>query len=150
MDKGGPLPLVVTGVYVVHCRAKDGFVGMSMTWISDVETSHILMSVPKSAYATSWLGVDARFSLSALARDQLDVARVYGGKAVRHKADLDRDAIETRHWDMPVIREARGWSLNQVTTVTDLNHQTLIAARVLDRVAGRDAPPLMYRDGDYF
>lgn len=142
--------MIVNGVSIIFGGPAPDHVGMSITWISFVESDHVMMSLPKEASATERLLEGERFTVSALSATQLAVARSYGGRKVRTNEDIQAVDVEGRRWGMPVIRNSLTDLLCLRCHVNDIRQQTIVIGTVIERVQNSSDPPLLYRHADYF
>ncbi|UCC62331.1 MAG: flavin reductase [Anaerolineae bacterium] len=142
--------MLTHGVYVVCAQHKGRRGGLAVAWATQVATSRILICVGAQS-ATRELILDSQaFGLSALTREQLDVARAFGRRSSR---DVDKFAslgTHTLETGSPLLDDCAATFDCRVEAVYDLDSQKLIVGRIAaaERLK-EEYEPLIYREEDY-
>jgi 3-hydroxy-9,10-secoandrosta-1,3,5(10)-triene-9,17-dione monooxygenase reductase component len=138
------------GVNVVTAQHEGRRGGLAVAWATQIATDRLLICVgSQSTTRTLILGSKA-FAVNVLLRDQLDVARRFGG---RHSAEIDK--FEGLSWHTggtgaPLLDDCATVLECRVERVFDEDGERLMLGRVVAAEHHqRDYEPLIYRESDY-
>ena len=142
--------MLVNGVNVILCGNRHQFAGATIAWVTQVEKTHAVVSLPASSALSQALANERTFTISALGEDQESIARQYGGAGQEHPEAPVPGELNFNVWETPVIANSPAHWLCEQQRSMDIGEQRVVIARILDsRAAGADAP-LIYRHHDYF
>jgi 3-hydroxy-9,10-secoandrosta-1,3,5(10)-triene-9,17-dione monooxygenase reductase component len=142
--------MLTHGVNVV-CAQHDGEIGgLAVAWATQVGTDRLLICVGQQSATRRLILASQAFGLSVLARDQLDIARLFGRTSSRHVNKFERIAYHTAQTGAPLLDDCAIALDCRVEVVHDLGTQKLIIGRVVSAERVREAyEPLTYREEDY-
>ncbi|GAA5215191.1 hypothetical protein GCM10025776_10760 [Corallincola platygyrae] len=128
--------------------------GMSIAWFTQVETDHLVLSLPGNSDVTDRLLDDSRFTLSVLSECQVPVAKMFGGSQQKQLASdihwQEEEALEMTEWGIPAVKNACGVYLCEVVSEDRIEGQRIVIAKMLHREEVEGCIPLPYRKTDYF
>jgi flavin reductase (DIM6/NTAB) family NADH-FMN oxidoreductase RutF len=143
--------LLAHGVTVVTARNDGRAGGLAVAWATQVSAKRILICVGKQSTTRELISGSGAFTVSALRKDQVEVARKFGRG---HSADVDKfEGIPHHAADSgaPVLDDCAAWFDCRVVDTFELDDGHLLF--VGDIVAGEVREPvtdrLIYRQSDY-
>jgi 3-hydroxy-9,10-secoandrosta-1,3,5(10)-triene-9,17-dione monooxygenase reductase component len=142
--------MLTHGVYIVCARHEGRMGGLAVAWATQVSRDRILICVGKQS-ATRELILGARaFGLSALARDQVEVARDFGTRSSRGVNKFEDVGWHTAETGSPLLDDCAATFDCRVEAVHDDGDHKLIVGRIVaaERLL-ETYEPLIYREEDY-
>ena len=142
--------MLTHGVYVVCADHQGRRGGLALAWATQVGTDTILICVGKQSATRKLILDSGAFGLSALAQDQVDVARLFGRHSSPEVNKFENMAYHTAVTGSPLLDDC-GLALDcRVQDVHDLDTKKLIVGRIEAAEQLRDVyEPLVYHEEDY-
>jgi steroid delta-isomerase-like uncharacterized protein len=139
---------MVTGVTVVSTDSEGEPRGLAVNAFSSVslEPPLILICVQKNSSTYSHLIASKYFGVSVLAADQMSVARVFATKQERKFDQVDWHRGEL---GVPLLDGATSTMEVELQDTLHATTHTIFIGRI-KAVAGTNAPPLVYTNGQFF
>jgi len=142
--------MLTHGVYVVCAQHEGRRGGLAVAWATQVATSRILICVGAQSATRELILASQAFGLSALAREQLDVARAFGRRSSRKVDKFAGVGTHTLATGSPLLDDCAATFDCRVEAVYDLDSQKLIVGRIVAAKRLREEyEPLIYREEDY-
>jgi flavin reductase (DIM6/NTAB) family NADH-FMN oxidoreductase RutF len=142
--------MLTHGVNIVCAQHEGRRAGLAVAWATQIATDRVLICVGQQSATRSVILASGAFGLSVLARDQLDLARVFGRK---HSDAVDKFAgvaTHTGETGSPLLDDCLICLDCRVESVYDEGREKLIVGHIVGAEARRDAgEPLIYRSADY-
>jgi flavin reductase (DIM6/NTAB) family NADH-FMN oxidoreductase RutF len=123
---------------------------MTISWITMIETNHLVMSVPKNAKATTQLLKNKTFSVSELTEGQEDIAKQFGGKKCNMDNLVDKSSIKYDQSGLPIIFNCCSNAICEVIFVNEVNQQIIVTGLITKVISNNELKPLIYNKSDYF
>jgi len=138
------------GVNIV-CAQHGGQVrGLAVAWATQIATDHVLICVGSQSATRELILASGAFGLSVLAREQLEVARLFGRQSSRRVNKFERVPYHVGETGSPLLDDCALTLDCRVVAVHDHGSQKLIIGQVVAAEQRRDAyEPLIYREEDY-
>jgi len=139
------------GVYVVTAQHEGRRGGLAVAWACQTSPSHVLVCIGKqSATRDLILAADA-FGLCALARDQLELARLFGGQSSRKVDKFAGLATHTGTTGAPLLDDCGLCLECRVEKVYDADeaHKLIVGRIVAAEERRAQYEPLLFRTQDY-
>jgi flavin reductase (DIM6/NTAB) family NADH-FMN oxidoreductase RutF len=138
------------GVNVVAAEHEGRRGGLAVAWATQTATDHVLVCIGQQSATRELILESGAFGLSVLAREQIEVARLFGTKSSRDVDKFAALACHTGRTGSPLLDDCALTLDCEVERVFDLDGQKLIIGRVLAAEQFRDDyEPLIYRQEDY-
>ena len=142
--------MFTNGITVVLTGTETEFAGMTISWITMIETNHLVMSLPKNAKATTQLLENKKFSVSELSEGQENIAKQFGGKKCNMENLVDKTSIKYDEAGLPIIFNCCSNAICDVIFTHEVNQQTLVAGKITKVMANNELKPLIYNKSLYF
>jgi len=140
----------VNSVNIVLCGNAERFQGASIAWGTKVEKDHAMVSLPKHAAVTEFIGRLGNFTINVLSSDQPNIARQYGGKSQSDPHDVNADDLDFSQWQVPVVRDACAQLLCEVRHTLIIKEQSMVIGEIMDTASSETLEPLVYDHSRYF
>ena len=140
-----------TGVTVVT-TAVDGWLhGMTANAVTSVSLDPLLLLVciEKEAHTHSHLSHAGAFTVNILSHDQQDLSRMFAKSNEPEEGRLQGVGYRIGEHGAPIIDGCLASIQCEVTEHADGGDHTIFFGRVLHAAAERDAPPLLFYQGQY-
>jgi len=146
--------MFVNGVSIILTGSKKEASGMAIAWVSQVEKSHLVISVPKNCDATNVLMKHGTFSVNELGLGQEGIARAFGGKnctkdSVQNSTHTEINITETQ-CGLPMLSECRKSVICKTVLVNEIKEQVIITAEILETINKADMSPMIFIKSDFF
>jgi flavin reductase (DIM6/NTAB) family NADH-FMN oxidoreductase RutF len=142
--------MFTNGITVVLTGTEIEYSGMTISWITMIETDHLVMSLPKNTKATTQLLENKIFSVSELTEGQEDIAKQFDGKKCNMDNLVDKSSIKYDQSGLPIIFNCCSNAICDVIFTHEVNQQILIAGKITKVMANNELKPLIYNKSDYF
>ncbi len=142
--------MFINGVTIVLSGAEGEVEGMAVSWVTQVESEYLIISVPKKAKATNSLLINKTFSVSILSQDQENIAKKYGGNKCKESSDSSNGAVKFLQNGMPVIANSCATIICQIFSTNEIAEQIMIVGKIEEVVAMPGCKPLIYDKSNYF
>jgi 3-hydroxy-9,10-secoandrosta-1,3,5(10)-triene-9,17-dione monooxygenase reductase component len=142
--------MLAHGVNIVCAEHKGKRGGLAVAWATQVGSERLLICVGSQSATRDLILSSGAFGLSVLARDQVEVGRVFGRFSSR-----DTDKFEGFPWHAaktgsPLLDDCLLALDCRVEEVHDRGDAKLIVGRIVSGERRRDqGEPLIYREEDY-
>ncbi len=143
-------PKFINCVTVVFAGSGTEVEGMAISWISQMESEHLMLSVPINAKATSRLLLSKKFSVNVLGQGQEEVAKIYGGTKCKKAVNSNECAIKILKDGAPALAECCSTIFCKVISTIEIGEQVLILGKMLRIVSKDNCIPLVYEKSSYF
>jgi flavin reductase (DIM6/NTAB) family NADH-FMN oxidoreductase RutF len=142
--------MLTHGVYVVCAEHQGRRGGLAIAWATQAGIDSILICVGKQSATRELILDSGAFGLSALAREQLEVARLFGRQSSQEVDKFETVGYHTSVTGSPLLNDC-GLTLDcRIMAVHDLDTKKLIVGRIEAAERLRDVyEPLVYREEDY-
>jgi len=138
------------GVNVVTAAHEGRKGGLTVAWAMQVATDRVLICVGSQSTTRELLLGSGTFAVNVLRRDQLEIARRFGG---RHSAEVDKFegiACHLGQTGAPLLNDCAASLECEVEQVYGEGGERLIVGRVVAAEFHQtDYTPLIYRESDY-
>ena len=138
------------GVNVVTAEHEGKRGGLAVAWATQVATERVLICVGAQSATRELILASNAFAVNVLRRDQLDLARRFGG---RHSNEVDKFEglhIHVAETGAPLLDDCAVSLDCEVQDVYGEGPEKLIIGRVVAaEFHGTDYEPLIYRESDY-
>jgi flavin reductase (DIM6/NTAB) family NADH-FMN oxidoreductase RutF len=142
--------MLTHGVNIVAAQHEGERRGLAVAWGTQAATSRIVIAVgAHSATRELILGSEA-FGLSVLAKEHLEIARLFGTQSSRDVDKFEKVAYHTAETGSPLLDDCARALDCRVEAVHDCDWAKLIVGRIVaaeQRMEEFD--PLIYRQDDY-
>jgi 3-hydroxy-9,10-secoandrosta-1,3,5(10)-triene-9,17-dione monooxygenase reductase component len=142
--------MLTHGVYIVCARHEGRMGGLAVAWATQVSRDRILICVGKQSATRELILGSHAFGLSALARDQVEVARDFGTRSSRGVNKFEDVGWHTAETGSPLLDDCAATFDCRVEAVHDDGDHKLIVGRIVaaERLL-ETYEPLVYREEDY-
>jgi flavin reductase (DIM6/NTAB) family NADH-FMN oxidoreductase RutF len=143
--------MLTHGVNVVTARHEGRRAGLAVAWATQTATDRILICVGSHSATRELILASGAFGLSVLKREQLEIARTFGGKSSRDVDKFAGLACHTAETGSPLLDDCVAALDCRVEAVHDQEGGgKLIVGRIVHaNLMHKDAEPLLYRQEDY-
>lgn len=138
---------ITCGVYVIGVAADDRYNAFTAAWVMPVSFDPLLLALSINPRHSSYelLKEGKSFSVNVLSRQQMDLARHFGGPAATDK--LASVPWRTGRGGAPLLIDALAWFECDLAGECPAGDHVLALGRVVDgTVLKPDAAPLTYRE----
>jgi flavin reductase (DIM6/NTAB) family NADH-FMN oxidoreductase RutF len=138
------------GVNVVCAARDDRRSGLAVAWAMQVSVNKVLICVGKQSATRELILESEAFGLSVLAKDQIELARLFGTKSSREVDKFAGLGFHTGETGSPLLDDCALCLDCRVAEVFDMDTQKLILGEVVggERIR-EDCEPLIYCQEDY-
>jgi flavin reductase (DIM6/NTAB) family NADH-FMN oxidoreductase RutF len=142
--------MLTHGVNIVCAQHEGKKGGLAVAWATQIDTDYILICVGSQS-ATREIILNSRaFGLSVLAKDQVDVARLFGGKSSRKVNKFEKIGHHTAKTGSPLLNDCVVALDCEVEDIHDHGTEKLIIGRIVAaEFIQEEYEPLIYRERDY-
>jgi flavin reductase (DIM6/NTAB) family NADH-FMN oxidoreductase RutF len=142
--------MLTHGVNIVCAQDEGRLGGLAVAWATQLATDRILICVGKQS-ATRPLILDSKaFGLSVLAKDQVNVARLFGRNSSRTVDKFESVGYHTAETGSPLLDDCIAAFDCRVEKVYEDNDHKLIIGRIINaEFVKEQSEPLIYRSKDY-
>ena len=143
--------MLTHGVYIVTATHEGQRRGLAVAWATQTSTDRILICVGKQSATREFILASGAFGLSALTREQIDVARAFGRRSSRRVDKFEGVGTHTAETCSPLLSDCAATFDCRVEAVHDLEGGSkLIVGRIVaaERLK-EEYEPLIYREEDY-
>jgi len=142
--------MLTHGVNVVCAAHEERRAGLAVAWATQVGVDHVLICVGAQSATRELILASEAFGLSVLARDQIEVARLFGRQSSRRVDKLADTAYHTAQTGSPLLDDCTVALDCRVVQVYDFGREKLIVGQVVAAERWReDSEPLIYHQEDY-
>jgi flavin reductase (DIM6/NTAB) family NADH-FMN oxidoreductase RutF len=142
--------MLTHGVYIVCARHEGRMGGLAVAWATQVARDRILICVGGQSATRELILGSRAFGLSALARDQVEVARDFGTRSSRSANKFEEVDWHEAETGSPLLDDCAATYDCRVEAVHDDGDHKLIVGRVVAAERRRErCEPLVYREEDY-
>lgn len=138
------------GVNIVTAAYEGRRGGLAVAWATQIATDRVLICVGSQSTTRELILGSQAFAVNVLRKDQLEIARRFGGG---HSAQVDKFAgiaWHTGETGAPVLDDCANAIECRVERVIDNDGEKLIIGRVVAAdLRQPDHEPLVYREADY-
>jgi flavin reductase (DIM6/NTAB) family NADH-FMN oxidoreductase RutF len=142
--------MLTHGVNIVAAQHDGERRGLAAAWATQAGKDRIVIAVGAHSATRELILGSMAFGLSVLAKEHLEVARLFGGKSSREVDEFENVPYHTAETGSPLLDEcARAFDC-RVEAVHDCDWTKLIVGRIIaaeQRMA--EFEPLIYRQDDY-
>jgi len=142
--------MFTNGVSIILTGSNDDYHGMAIAWVSQVEKEHLIISIPKGSTTSNLLLEQKKFSVNELAVGQEDLARQFGGKNCQNKPISNLVKIKPTDYNLPIILNCGTSTVCEVLTVSEINQQMVVTAKIIYSQTNLDFLPLIFDKSAYF
>lgn len=138
---------ITCGVYVIGVAAGDRYNAFTAAWVMPASFDPLLLTLSINPRHSSYrlLRQGGWFSVNVLSREQMDVARHFGGPAGAGK--LASASWRKGYGGAPLLTNALAWFECSLAGECPAGDHVLALGRVVNGVLSRpDAEPLTYRE----
>lgn len=142
--------MLAHGVNIV-CAVHDGRrAGLAVAWATQVAVDHVVICVGAQSATRELILASQAFGLSVLARDQVELARVFGRQSSRAVDKLEDVAYHTAQTGSPLLDDCVVALDCRVAQVYEFRREKLIVGQIVAAEGHReDDEPLIYCQDDY-
>jgi flavin reductase (DIM6/NTAB) family NADH-FMN oxidoreductase RutF len=138
------------GVNVVTAAHKGYRGGLAVAWATQVATDRVLICVGAQSTTRELILASKAFAVNVLRRDQLDIARRFGGGHSNEVDKLEGLPTHTATTGSPLLDDCAASLDCEVQHVYGEGPEKLIIGRVVAaEFRDRTYEPLIYRESDY-
>jgi flavin reductase (DIM6/NTAB) family NADH-FMN oxidoreductase RutF len=136
-------------VSVIACAHEDRRYGITATAVTSlsVDPASVLVCINSGSSIIEPLMLKGRFSVNMLQRSQVEIARRFGGAAVRDKRFVAGDWEEDD--GVPSLADAQATLFCTVDQIVPYSTHRIVIARVDKAKVAEPISPLLYQDGAY-
>lgn len=138
------------GVNIVCAEHEGKRGGLAVAWATQVAIDQILICVGAQSATRELILASQAFGVSVLAREQLDIARVFGIQSSRSVDKFENVGYHTAETGSPLLDDCATALDCTVEVVHDLGTEKLIIGKVVAAEHPKEEyEPLIYREEDY-
>jgi len=142
--------MLAHGVNVVCAEHQGRRGGLAVAWATQVGTQRVLICVGSQSATRELILGSRAFGLCVLARDQVEVGRLFGRHSSRDVDKLAELGWHTAKTGSPLLDDCLLALDCEVEEVHDRGDAKLIVGRIVGAEKRRDeGEPLIYREADY-
>lgn len=142
--------MFVNGVSVVLIGDHKSIEGMSISWATQIEKSHVVLSLPIKSYITSRLVGEGIFSVNILGENQKEIAANFGGRECRESECSDTVETEYAEEGVPTLKDCCDSLICRLVKHEEIGDQVLCVCKVISRDTKNMVRPLIYEKSEYF
>ncbi len=142
--------MLTHGVYIVCAQHQDQRAGLAVAWATQVARDRILISIGKQSATRGSILASGAFGLSALTREQVDLARLFGRRSSARVDKFEGLGYHTLETGSPLLDDCAATFDCRVDAVHDDGSRKLIIGKIMahERLKER-YEPLIYHEEDY-
>jgi len=142
--------MLTHGVNIVCAQHEGKYGGLAVAWATQVDTDYILICVGSQSYTRELILNSKTFGLSILAKEQVNVAKIFGGRSSRKINKFKEISFHTSKTGSPLLDNCVAAFDCEVEVVHDHNDTKLIIGKILTaEFLQKEYEPLVYREEDY-
>jgi flavin reductase (DIM6/NTAB) family NADH-FMN oxidoreductase RutF len=142
--------MLTHGVYIVCAQHQGKLAGLAVAWAAQVARDRILICVGKQSATRQSILASGAFGLSALTREQVEVARLFGRTSSRRVDKFEGLGYHTLETGSPLLDDCAATFDCRVDAVHDDDSRKLIIGQIVAHEQfKRRYEPLIYHEEDY-
>jgi flavin reductase (DIM6/NTAB) family NADH-FMN oxidoreductase RutF len=142
--------MLTHGVNIVCAQYEGKKGGLAVAWATQIDTDYILICVGSQSYTRELILNSKAFGLSVLAKEQTDVAKIFGSRTSRKTDKFKEISFHTAKTESPLLDSCVAAFDCEVEVVHDHTDTKLIIGKIVAaEFLRKDFKPLVYREEDY-
>lgn len=142
--------MLTHGVNIVCAQHEGKKGGLAVAWATQIDTDYILICVGNQSATRELILSSNAFGLSVLKKNQVDVARLFGGRSSRKVNKFEKIGYHTAATGSPLLDDCAITLDCEVEDIYDHGSEKLIIGRIVAaEFIKKEYQPLIYREKDY-